>query len=200
MSQPPITADVVTGDRMVTGDHMVTGGHMVTGDSMVTGDHMEPPDESFQLTPPRDEGEEENDLDMTPMVDVTFLLLIFFMVTAAFSLQKSINVPTPEKEESATQARTLQDIEEDFDYIIVEIHGDNTIFVDEVEAPSKQDLLEKLRDARDTPKGSSARGPSNLLVLAHPDCWHETVVMALDAGNAVGMEDVKLTLAEDDGY
>ena len=36
---------------------------------------------------PRDE------LDMTPMVDVTFLLLIFFMVTASFSLQKSLPVP-----------------------------------------------------------------------------------------------------------
>ena len=171
MSQPPVTAE------------------------------LEPPEESAGLIPPRDEDSQEDDLDMTPMVDVTFLLLIFFMVTAAFSLQKSINVPTPEKEESATQARTLQEVEEDFDYVIVEIHGDNTIFVDEVETPTKLDLLEKLRDARDTPKpGSSGIGPSNLLVLAHPDCWHETVVMALDAGNAVGMEDVKLTMAEDEGY
>ncbi len=176
MTQPPVTADTVTGD------------------------HLEPTDESARLIPPRDDNSEKDDLDMTPMVDVTFLLLIFFMITAAFSLQKSINVPTPEKEESATQARTLQEIEEDFDYVIVEIHGDNTIFVDEVEAPSKQDLLEKLRDARDTPKGSSAQGPSNLLVMAHPDCRHEMVVMALDAGNAVGMEDVKLTMAEDEGY
>ena len=32
----------------------------------------------------------EDELDMTPMVDVTFLLLIFFMVTASFTLQKSL--------------------------------------------------------------------------------------------------------------
>ncbi len=36
---------------------------------------------------------DEDEIDMTPMVDVTFLLLIFFMVTAAFSLQKSIEMP-----------------------------------------------------------------------------------------------------------
>ena len=35
----------------------------------------------------------EDELDMTPMVDVTFLLLIFFMVTASFTLQKSIAQP-----------------------------------------------------------------------------------------------------------
>ena len=62
----------------------------------------EPIDDDAPLILPRD-GDSEDDLDMTPMVDVTFLLLIFFMVTAAFSLQKSINVPTPEKEENATQ-------------------------------------------------------------------------------------------------
>ena len=32
------------------------------------------------------------EVDMTSMVDVTFLLLIFFMVTASFSLQKSVAV------------------------------------------------------------------------------------------------------------
>ena len=33
-----------------------------------------------------------DDLDMTPMVDVTFLLLIFFMVTASFGLQRAIEM------------------------------------------------------------------------------------------------------------
>ena len=35
----------------------------------------------------------DSEMDMTPMVDVTFLLLIFFMVTAAFAMQKSFQVP-----------------------------------------------------------------------------------------------------------
>ena len=33
---------------------------------------------------------DDSGLDMTPMVDVTFLLLIFFMITASFSMQKSL--------------------------------------------------------------------------------------------------------------
>ena len=39
----------------------------------------------------------EAELDMTPMCDVTFLLLIFFMVTAAFAMQKSFEVPAPDE-------------------------------------------------------------------------------------------------------
>ena len=36
---------------------------------------------------------EEADLDITPMIDVTFLLLIFFMVVSKMDPQKQANVP-----------------------------------------------------------------------------------------------------------
>ena len=142
----------------------------------------------------------DDELDMTPMVDVTFLLLIFFMVTAAFSLQKSLEVPPPDQKESAQQARTIEEIEEDDDFIIIRIDRDNTVWVNDSEAPSKQELLVKLREATDGFSGSDSSGPSSLLVMADPDCLHETVVMALDAGNAVGMESVRLTTSEESDF
>ncbi len=135
---------------------------------------------------------------MTPMVDVTFLLLIFFMVTASLAPQKSLEVPTPDQPEHAAQARTIEELEEDDDYVIISIEGDNSVWVDDIEAPSEQELLVRLREARQGVAG--ARGPSNLLVLADGDARHETVVMALDAGNAVGMESVRLATADDLGY
>jgi len=131
-------------------------------------------------------------IDMTPMVDVTFLLLIFFMVTAAYSLQKAIEVPPPDQSEAAAQTRTLEEIEKDDDYLIIEIRGDNTVWVNDREAPSRQEVLSILREEREGRVGSGSQGPTSLLVLADPDAWHETVVMALDAGNAVGMENVRL--------
>lgn len=145
--------------------------------------------------------EEDEGLDMTPMVDMTFLLLIFFMVTASFALQKSLEVPTPDKQESATQARTVEEIEMDDDYIIIRIDRDNTVWVNDSEAPSPQEVLVKLREAREAPPGTDTRAPTSLLVLADGEARHETVVMALDAGNAVGMENVRLaTLDEEDAY
>lgn len=140
----------------------------------------------------------DEELDMTPMVDVTFLLLIFFMVTAAFTLQKSIEVPPPDQQESAEQAQTLPELEEDDDLIIVRIGRDNTIWVNDREAPSEQDLLVKLRDERGGSFLGGSKGPSSLLVLADRECLHETVVMALDAGYAVGMENVRLATVDED--
>jgi len=41
----------------------------------------------------KDKKPEEAELDITPMIDVTFLLLIFFMVTSTMEQQKQIDVP-----------------------------------------------------------------------------------------------------------
>ena len=141
---------------------------------------------------------EEPDMDMTPMVDVTFLLLIFFMVTAAFTMQKSFEIPTP-KDDTNAKSRSWEEFEEDPDYVVVRIDRYNTCHVlatnnaEEEEAPSQQDLLIKLREARD---GS---GATRMLVMAHGDSLHERVVMVMDAGTDVGMEDVKLVTVEEDG-
>lgn len=146
-----------------------------------------------------DAAREETELDMTPMVDVTFLLLIFFMVTAAFSLQKSMEVPTPDPD-NTEQARTIQEIDEDADYVVVQIDKDNTVWVGESEAPSEQDLLVKLRAARFAGAASGKRGPTKLLVLADTDCRHETVIRVLDAGNDIGFESLRLATVDEDDF
>ncbi len=142
----------------------------------------------------------EVEMDMTPMVDVTFLLLIFFMVTASFSLQKSFQIPTPKEDRPSSQVRTLEEFEEDSDFVIVRIDENSTFFVsaahweDEREVPSKQDLLVALKDAR----SSADSIPTRLLVIAHGESRHEKTVMAMDAGTDVGMNDVKLVTVDDD--
>lgn len=139
------------------------------------------------------EAGEDDDLDMTPMVDVTFLLLIFFIMTATFSLQKSLQVPTPQPEEASTQA-IPQETDEDPEFLTVEVDQQNTFFVympgggDPEEAPSIAELYVKLRQARD-----DAEKPfSKLVVRAHEDCLHENVVAALDAGMVIGLDEVQL--------
>lgn len=47
-------------------------------------------------------------IDMTPMVDIAFLLLIFFMVTTVFRLPQAMEMNLPEKNED--QKPTTQDI------------------------------------------------------------------------------------------
>jgi biopolymer transport protein ExbD len=140
---------------------------------------------------------EETEMDMTPMVDVTFLLLIFFMVTAAFSLQRSLQVPTPRPDEASQNVQ--RDPSEDPDTVTVHVDENNTFRVVtsdwDLEAPSKHELLIKLREARQG--NSRGQRPSKLLVLANVEAMHEAVVAAMDSGSQVDMEEIQLQMVEE---
>lgn len=137
----------------------------------------------------------DDEMDLTPMVDVTFLLLIFFMVTAAFALQKALEVP-PVSEQAAPE-HTVEDLEQDS--IVIRIDQDNVFWIgaplwsEEQRTPSISEMLAKLREAR----GEDRQGPTKLLVQANGDSRHEFVVAALDAGSSVGMEEIQLMSYEE---
>jgi biopolymer transport protein ExbD len=51
-------------------------------------------------------GQEDSDIDITPMLDVVFIMLIFFIVTASFVSEKAIPVNVP----PLNQASTIQSL------------------------------------------------------------------------------------------
>lgn len=142
---------------------------------------------------------EDTEMDMTPMVDVTFLLLIFFMVTAAFTLQKSLEIPKLSPDEASATV-VEQEPDDQAEFVTVQVDEFNTYHVSTVdweeEAPSEQDLHIHLRRARDG--DSTGTVPSKLKVEAHGEALHEKVVAALDAGTATGFEEVLLATIEDE--
>jgi biopolymer transport protein ExbD len=123
------------------------------------------------------------------------LLLIFFMITAAFAVQKAISVP-PVNENDASAAYTVEQLEEDA--IVVRVDGDNVywlsapIWAEEQQAISQAEMRSKLREARD-----DGKGPVKLLVQANGSARHESVVAALDAGSGAGVEEIQLLSYED---
>jgi biopolymer transport protein ExbD len=140
----------------------------------------------------------DGEMDMTPMVDVVFNLLIFFMVTASFSLEKAMTVPAPKTDQPSSNP-VQQVVEEETDTITVRVDSHNTFRVicpefDE-EAPSEQELLSKLRAAR-----ASSPSANKLMVIAHGDARNDKVVAAMDAGMTVGMDGIKLATVEEDEY
>jgi biopolymer transport protein ExbD len=135
----------------------------------------------------------DEELDMTPMIDMTFLLLVFFMVTASFSLQKAINTPPPDVQDAAAQARTVEELEED-DSVVVRIDRDNTIWIDDNVVPTRQELIAQLREKT----GGGSEVSQDMLIMASGDARHETVVMVMDAGSAAKVASIRLSGLDDE--
>jgi len=47
-----------------------------------------------------DQDEEDNEINLTPMLDVVFIMLIFFIVTASFIKEAGIDVNRPDADQS----------------------------------------------------------------------------------------------------
>jgi biopolymer transport protein ExbD len=136
----------------------------------------------------------EQELDMTPMVDVTFLLLIFFMVTAAFSLQKSIEMPRQQTDAPSTSV--VEEESEDLDMVEVQVDEFGSFLVMapdwERETPGKQNLITALKEA--------IAGNTNgmrLVVKVHELAKLKSLVDAMDAGTLAGYAELEVTQVEE---
>ena len=118
---------------------------------------------------------EELDVNITPLVDVDFLLLIFFMVSTTFDRQSELNIELPEANGEITESEK-KDIEifikEDGKYII---NG-------QVLINSKIDtLIRNLRQESDGDEGI------RVIISADKQSTHQAVMTAMDAARQVGL-------------
>ena len=136
----------------------------------------------------------EEEMDMTPMVDVTFLLLIFFMVTAAFSLQKSIEMPRQQTDAPSTQVTDEEDDElESIEVEVDEFGGFLVIAQDwERETVGKQGLITAFKDAL-----SASKDAMRLNVKVHEMAKLHSLVDAMDAGTIAGFSELEVVQVED---
>jgi biopolymer transport protein ExbD len=136
----------------------------------------------------------EEEMDMTPMVDVTFLLLIFFMVTAAFSLQKAIQVPRQQTDVPSTSVQE-EEVEE-LDMVEVQIDEFGSFLVMapewERETPGKQNLISALREAI-----TGNKDGMRLVVKVHELAKLHALVDAMDAGTIAGFSQLEVTQVEE---
>ena len=137
----------------------------------------------------------EDELDMTPMVDVVFLLLIFFMVTASFTLRKSFEQAHSEVEDPSQNVVEPKENEDDFVEVIID--QTNTFYIrtrdtEEIEAPSDREMRDTLRDAKEI------AGAERLIIRAHVDALHSKVVKVLDTANSVGMRRIETVVTDVD--
>jgi len=125
--------------------------------------------------------EEENEINLTPMLDVVFIMLIFFIVTATFIKEAGIQVERPD----AVTADTQDDAA-----ILVAISAIDEIWIDRKKRDPRavRAILERMR--AENPKGG-------MVIQADEESTNETLVIVLEAAKAAGVSNV--ALAADDG-
>lgn len=135
----------------------------------------------FTLTQPGAPPVEE--LDLTAMVDVSFQLILFFLVTATAVYLKTLEIPEPNPERTemaALQPRTIEELESDFILVAIDPAGVFTVDHEPVE-PSFNALVERFRAAR------RDSGRTGMLLTADAQAMHRYAVLVYDAANEVGL-------------
>lgn len=170
--------------------------HLETAETSPALAHALPPSDEDDLPEPAPlsrRQRQDQELDMTPMVDVTFLLLIFFMVTASFSLQKSIPMPRSQSEQPSTN--TVEPEEDDFESVTVQVDEFNGFLVLasdwEREVPGKQNLTTALKEAF-----NPAAAGMRLDVVCHEKAKLQSLVDAMDAGAIANYTEIQITEVE----
>ena len=128
-------------------------------------------------------------IDLTPAVDITFQLLIFFMVTASFSMQKAFDVP-PAKNTEGVSTNVVVPLDAPVG-IKVQVGPDNVMYVEGKKATTYQEILDLL-----TAEKNSASGVTDLELELDPESIHEMRIMVIDAGTQAGFTRVRIKIVE----
>lgn len=124
--------------------------------------------------------EEETTIDLTPMLDVVFIMLIFFIVTASFVKEAGIDVNRPEASTAVKKDRAN---------ILVAISENNEIWINKrrVDERAVQANIERLY--AENPQGS-------VVIQADRKAMTDTLIKVMDASRAAGVFDVSIATQE----
>jgi len=124
--------------------------------------------------------EEGTSIDITPMLDVVFIMLIFFIVTSTFIKETGIEVNRPE----ATTSQPKDNVS-----ILVAINENNEIWIDQrrVDVRAVKATIERLR--AENPKGG-------VVIQADNEANVKTLTQVADAARELGIYDVSIATDE----
>ena len=120
--------------------------------------------------------DEDNEINLTPMLDVVFIMLIFFIVTASFIKEAGIDVRRPEA--------PTADRQDDASILIAISEGDE-IWIDRKEQDPRgvRSVIERLH--AENPKGS-------IVIQADEESTNEMLVLVMEAAKQAGVSSVAI--------
>ena len=125
--------------------------------------------------------EEENEINLTPMLDVVFIMLIFFIVTASFIKEAGIDVNRPD----APTSERVEDAN-----ILIAISANDEIWIDRrlIDPRAVRANIERMH--AENPKGS-------VVIQADKKSTNETLVTVMDASRAAGVYNISIAANDD---
>ena len=120
--------------------------------------------------------EEEQEINITPMLDVVFIMLIFFIVTASFVKEAGIDVNKPESQTAVAKEKAN---------ILIAIDAEGAIWIDQrqVDPRAVRANIERLHS--ENPQGT-------VVIQADEDSRTGVLVQVMDAARQAGVYDVAI--------
>lgn len=135
----------------------------------------------FHRQPREDEG-----INMTPLIDVVFILLLFFMVSTTFTKETHLSIDLPEATgESSTASSEQLDI-------LISAQGNFSVNGQTLVNNKIETLMSALT------KLSEGNTDLPLSITADAKTPHQAVVMAMDAAGQLGFAHLSITSREPD--
>ena len=124
--------------------------------------------------------EEESEINITPMLDVVFIMLIFFIVTATFVKESGIDVNRPDAATAVKQEKAN---------ILIAISANDTIWIDrrQIDIRSVRPNIERLH--AENPQGS-------VVIQADKESKTDTLIQVMDASRQAGVYNVSIAAQE----
>ena len=122
------------------------------------------------------EGEDDIDLNITPMLDIVFIILIFFVVATSFVKESGVDVSRPGAHSSERKERGN---------IMVAITADNAVWIDkrEVDIRAVRASIERLH--AENPEGA-------VVIQADENSRTGLLVQVIDQARLAGVSDVSI--------
>ena len=124
--------------------------------------------------------EDEADIDLTPMLDVVFIMLIFFIVTASFLREFGVD---------ATKPPSVQQTQTESKSIAIKIFSSGDIIIDGLNVDPRAVSAHIIRRKAETPD-------STIAVLAGKRARTELVVGVIDAAREAGFRRDPIPISE----
>jgi biopolymer transport protein ExbD len=134
----------------------------------------------------RPERREDPEVNLTPLIDVVFLLLIFFMVSTTFDREARLKIELPEATSEVTEAPA--------EVLEIAINAAGDFFIDEQKLVNrkpetlKKAIQQTLGERRDLP----------VIIRADGRTPHQSVVTVMDTASQLGLLELSLATVHTD--